>query len=157
MKITVLSILILMFMAGLAMVQMDANTENQFQVLSETEMLTTQGFGACQRVVGDKDTDGVCADKACYTVASTLGVSRIKRKRVAEKYTKCKGVDPTRDCFYILDIDDDGMIDTQICAKVFQYAVSCHPLLRTRTLASVKFFVDDQDGCFDIVAVGTTS
>ena len=43
MKITVLTILILMLMAGLAMVQMDANTENQIQVLRETEMLTTQG------------------------------------------------------------------------------------------------------------------
>ena len=30
-------------MAGLAMVQMDANTENQIQVLSETDMITTQG------------------------------------------------------------------------------------------------------------------
>ena len=48
MKLTVLTILILMLMAGLAMIQMDANTENQIQVtenqiqvLGETEMLTT--------------------------------------------------------------------------------------------------------------------
>lgn len=43
MKLTILSILILMLVAGLAMVQMDANTENKIQVLSETEMLKIQG------------------------------------------------------------------------------------------------------------------
>ena len=70
MKLTVLSILILMLVAGLAMIQMDANTEeanteNQIQVLRETEMLTTQGLGTCEEVVNEPARSGGCADISC--------------------------------------------------------------------------------------------
>ena len=54
MKITVLTILILIFMAGLALVQMDANTENQIQVLSEKEMFRTQGAATTDICEKDK-------------------------------------------------------------------------------------------------------
>ena len=73
MKITVLSILIFMLVAGLAMIQMDANTEdanteNQIQVLRETEMLTTQGLGTCETVVQGAARFGHCAEKSCQSI-----------------------------------------------------------------------------------------
>lgn len=144
-------------MAGLAMVQMDSNTENQIQVLRENEMLTTQGLGICERVVGGKDAVGDCADIACHTIASILGVPTRKAKHVAVPYDKCRGFDPVRDCFEIQKFDKDGNELLQVCAIRYEYAVSCHPLLRTKTFAKPRPFVEDKPGCNIIVAVGTTS
>lgn len=151
MKISVLTILILTLMAGLAMVQMDANTENHIQVLSETEMLTTQGLGACEIVVGpNKDPVGDCADKACYTVKSVFGIAYTLAKHVADPYEKCKGFDPNHDCFELIVKDKDGNKLLQVCAYKHVYRFACHGLLRVKTLALPRPFVDDRPGCIDV-------
>ena len=107
MKLTVLSILILLLVAGLAMIQMDANTENQSQVLRETEMLTTQGLGTCQKVVNRADTTGVCADKWCYEIGfyeltdesqSQPIILPIYGIQWAVAYDQCGGFDRFMDC-----------------------------------------------------------
>ena len=162
MKISVLTILILMLMAGLAMVQMDANTENQIQVLSETEMLTTQGLGVCEIVVGpNKDPVGDCADKACYTVTSVLGIAYTLAKHVADPYEKCKGFDPNHDCFELIVKDEDCNELFQACAYKHEYRFACHALLRIKTFGMPRRFVDDKPGCFGgigpIAGSGSTS
>lgn len=132
MKITVLSILILMLMAGLAMVQIDANTEDQIQVLRETEMLTTQGLGVCQKLVTDADglDEDPCGDKNCRWLYWTTiwvwegeGSQRkwvpklvdVFGKRTAVAYNKCEGQSFDKDCF------TNNNIPPQKCAEETEY------------------------------------
>ena len=104
MKITVLSILILMLVAGLAMVQMDANTENQIKKMSETEMLKTQGSYAvdgCEEFshvpVNSPHRTDFCKTKDCQTIWNGLGWSSYKQWGHA--YVWCLGkVNNSKDC-----------------------------------------------------------
>ena len=129
MKLTVLSILIFMLLAGLAMVQMDANTDNHIQELSETEMLTTHGTAtteACERRtnVGDGE-DGprsnICNSKDCWLEWNGQGWSSFKQ--IGLGYVWCMGeYDANNDC-YIFDIDQG----TQDCAFRQEYwGPFCH-------------------------------
>lgn len=124
MKLAVLSILILLLVAGLAMIQMDANTENQIQVLRETEMLTTQGLGVCQKLVNEADQPGdePCGDKSCYHLytivvwnGSQPSLVDIFGWRRAVAYNQCKGNDPDKDCF-------TNNNRSQKCAEVWEYS-----------------------------------
>ena len=126
MKLTVLSILILIFVAGLAMIQMDANTENQIQVtenqiqlLRETEMFTTQGLGLCEYLVKRPDETGNCGNISCKKVE---GSSVVYHDQTAVAYNKCTGFNPrnVRDCFP--RVRSDGITPAmQICANVDVY------------------------------------
>ncbi len=131
MKLTVLSILILLLVAGLVMIQMDANTENQIQVLRETEMLTTQGLGPgdCKYVTNNPDTTGYCGNKSC-TLKSTYGFGSRKvdvyEKQTAVAYNKCsQGQHPFRDCLH--KTDSNGNLEWQTCATIKEYHKPRHP------------------------------
>lgn len=123
MKITVLTILILMFMAGLAMVQMDANTDNQIQVLSETEMLTTHGgeeINACEERsnVGDGEEGpgaDLCDSFGCRNIMED-GVW-ISYKQGASGYVWCMGLPNANFDCKIWDVPQG----TQECALQKQY------------------------------------
>ena len=113
MKITVLTITILMLVAGLAMVQMDANTENQIQVLRETEMLTTQGLGDCEIATFDTDAAGKCATKACFQIP----LFNLAAELTAQDYSRCRVKSDAWDCIEGIQFKPDGTIETQICAE----------------------------------------
>ena len=126
MKLTVLTILILMLMAGLAMIQMDANTENQIQVLRETEMLTTQGLGPCEQVLSHTDQPrDPCGDKECHyrgtvqieadSQTHTLHVYGIQW---AIAYNQCGGYHPNKDCVHKIR---NNQLQWQLCALVEVY------------------------------------
>ena len=143
-----------MLVAGLAMMQMDANSENQMQALHETEMVTTQGLGLCKRVVGGKDSVGYCADKACFQIPSQEVFDKMA-EIVAKPYMKCKGVASRHDCFEYR-VFKDGKEILQICALFKEYAVICHPQLLLKTTARGSRFVFDRPGC-NVVSVGSSS
>ena len=129
MKLTVLSILILMLVAGLAMIQMDANTENQIQVLRETEMLTTQGLGPCEQVVNNADMAGGCGNESCNFERTHGSDSRqvdVYVKQTAVAYNKCsQGQHPFRDCLH--KTDSNGNLKWQTCAIIKEYYKPIHP------------------------------
>ena len=159
MKITVLSVFILMLAAGLAMIQMDANTENQFQVLNETEMLATQGFGDCERVVHLPAADGECADKRCYTVTRIKNTPfpYIVAKHVALKYYHCGAFDPNKECFEFQLVDENGKEHVQYCARKHEYYFICSPLLHIKTLSLERPWVQEKPGCFGQMAMNSSS
>ena len=116
MKLTVLSILILMLVAGLAMIQMDANTENQIQVLRETEMLTTQGLGDCELAQWGTDVAGGCATRACFKLPLNLAA-----EVTGQDYLRCKDPSNTMNCIEGTVYDDNGNPQTQTCAVLTLY------------------------------------
>ena len=117
MKLTVLSILILMLVAGLAMIQMDANTENQIQVLRETEMLTTQGLGDCELAQWGTDVAGDCATKVCFQ----LGFFNLAAQQTGQDYMGCRVQSNTMDCVEGAVFNPDGSVKKQTCATGILY------------------------------------
>ena len=118
-------------MVGLAMIQMDANTENQIQVLSETEILTTrgQGDGDCEVPFLNPDPQhDKCKNKDCYYVIPLL----IASKHVKRTYLTCGRKDPNHDCREISVIHNPGKPDEwreimkQTCADQYFYLFVCH-------------------------------
>ena len=154
MKITVLTILILMLMAGLAIVQMDANTENQIQVLSETEMLTTQGLGACQLAQHGPDDDGECADKACYVV---LPLPHIVAKHEAMAYKRCKDPSPNNDCIEVHVFNENGEELAQVCVVKKYYFFSCETGTFFKAVPVEKPFFGTVPGCVGLDVDGGSS
>ena len=165
MKLTVLTILILMLMAGLAMIQMDANTENQIQVtenqiqvLGETEMLTTQGLGHCEYVVNSADQTGNCSAESCTFKrtsgedSQTVDVYEIK---VAVAYNKCSAFNNrnVRDCWD--RVKSDGITPAiQRCAYINEYHKpsssnwsGCHDIYYFTTRDVLVQDVYDVPGC----------
>lgn len=113
-----------MLIAGLAMVQMDANTENQFQVLSEIEMLKTQGafsVDACEEFThvaeGDQNRHENCKTKDCQTYWNGWGWSSYKQR--GHTYVWCNGatVNPAKDCLTATN-EEEGY---QECAERQEY------------------------------------
>ena len=135
MKLTVLSILILLLVAGLAMIQMDANTknqsqvtENQIQVLRETEMLTTQGLGICEEVVNNPATTGRCADVPCKLVGIDGFGSQAKPvyvEHTAVAYNKCDNYSINNITNCVQKQDQHGNPIPIPCAEVRKYHWAC--------------------------------
>ena len=164
MKITVLTITILMLVAGLAMVQMDANTENQIQVLRETEMLTTQGLGVdCKRPwPNDVPAHNKCKPKDCHVVVSINGIPLIVSERVSHVYEQCTLFSPIDECVPKIFKHEDGSLEQiwQPCATTTYYWFVCDPgtkldedTVQTEQLMAVP-------GCgidVDVVVGGATS
>ncbi len=162
MKLTVLSILILLLVAGLAMIQMDGNTENQIQVLRETEMLTTQGLGDCEEVVNSADVAGNCGSIPC-TPAGNIGSVYYYYKQTAIAYDKCDGFNPynTTDC--VLRKDISGNTIWQPCAELIYYSWhllnGCDEMYRDYSYKIQVEDVSNVPGCWevDIPVSGTSS
>ena len=141
------------------MIQMDANTENQIQVLRETEMLTTQGLGECERVIKEPDVFGDCSDIDCYpTNAAEAGSSSTwvpefaERKAVA--YNKCDGHYPTRDCFETIVIIN-GKRELQTCAEWNFYHWACDRAHKYFSYPITRATVSDKPGCGAGDGIGT--
>ena len=153
MKITVLSILILLLVAGLAMIQMDANTENQIQVLRETEMLTTQGLGPgpCKYVENYADMTGFCGDILCDYSGMDDTNTHYYYRQTAIAYDRCSVDNPynTTDC--VLRKDQDGNQMMQPCAEMTFYSASfqvgCDPLYQTGSYKVMTEDVSNVPGC----------
>ena len=154
MKITVLTILILTLMAGLAMIQMDANTENQIQVLRETEMLTTQGLGPCEVATLDTDLVGGCATKACFP----LGILNWAAERTGEDYTACRVKSNDFDCIVGAVFNPDGTVNMQTCANgtIYRNGV-CVPANKITTYKVRRHHAVSVHGCDDDDGGGSTS
>ena len=112
MKSTFFAILVLVLMIGLTLVEMNANTQTPFQALSEAEMLTTQGAGACEREKTEFVNAGHCASIACETWWNGLGWSS-KRMSGGSKII-CGTRSTIKDCF------ETGE-NNQLCAEGAQY------------------------------------
>ena len=137
-----------MLVAGLAMVQMDANTENKIQVLSETEMLITQGalsVNGCEEKAfvypGDPNRWDICKTKDCQTFWNGFGWASYKQK--GDIYTWCTGVkNPSKDCVTASNINE-GL---QSCGVRQEYwGPYCHSWFARQLLRDLKIaYVHDR-------------
>ena len=113
-----------MFIAGFAMVKMDANTDNQIQVLSKTEMLTTHGgeeINPCQERSNVADgEDGPraseCNSVGCDTWITVWGDIE-SDKRLGYGYVWCMGKPNVNFDCKIWDKPEG----TQDCAEIRYY------------------------------------
>lgn len=88
MKSTIFAILVLVLMIGLTLVEMNANPQTQFQTLSDTEMLSTQGVGdGCEEYRITSEEHDFCASKACDTWWNGHGWS--SSRRIGGDYAVC--------------------------------------------------------------------
>lgn len=114
MKSTIFAILVVVLMAGLTLVEMNANTPTPFSVLTDAEMLTTQGAGRCPTLVTCIE-GGSCSQEDCDPHWSTL----TSVKQEARGYECCSEYvrSDTEMCRY-----HDTSLNLQICAIRYHYS-----------------------------------
>jgi len=112
MKLTFYAILILALIAGLALLQVDSNTDTPFQALSQTEMLATRGAGTCETYRPVYPSSGSCASSDCETSWNGSGWSSSKRS--GGGHAVCGEESSSTDCFTSDEYN-------QQCAEQYDY------------------------------------
>lgn len=117
MKSTIFAILVVVLMAGLTLVQMNADTETPFEVLTDAEMFTTQGAGYCpSQIYCIEGRSGYsCSQKDCDPDWSTL----TSVKQEAQGYECCSS---RYDSDTVACRSDDSLANLQVCATRYHYA-----------------------------------
>jgi len=112
MKLTFYAILILALIAGLALLQVDSNTDTPFQALSQTEMLATRGAGTCETYRPVYPSSGSCSSSDCATSWNGSGWSSSTRS--GGGHAVCGEESSSTDCFTSDEYN-------QQCAEQYDY------------------------------------
>ena len=102
MKLAVFAALLLAFMVGLTLVQVDSNTETPLPTLSEAEMLATQGASTVGAYCAEYKTVSQINQDDCFTISECQASDSGSYKQYGSTFAVCESQNttPGRNCYH---------------------------------------------------------